>query len=83
MKETPDDWTPAQNELFQRVYSFMVKNPLAFVHPQAALIAPEFWETTCFNAAYSAAQFADGCGEFTIVSDDDTVFASERAGSLQ
>ena len=83
MKETPSDWTPAQNELFQRVYSFMVKNPLAFVHPQTPLIAPEFWETTCFNSAYSAAEFAGGCGTFTIVSDDDTVFASERAGSLQ
>lgn len=83
MKDTPDDWTPEQTALFQRIYSFMVKNPLAFVHPNTPLIAPELWETTCFNSAYLAAEFSEECGIFTIVSDDDTVFASEKAGSLQ
>lgn len=80
---TPDDWTPAQAELFRRLYTFMSRNERAFVHPALSVIAPEHWETTCYNAAYAAAEFADGCGTFTIMSDDQTVFASEIGGVIQ
>ena len=83
MKDTPDDWTGAQSMLFQRIYEFMVKNQPAFSHPQAKPVSPEYWETTCFNSAYAAAEFSTDCGILTIMSDDETVFASEKVGSLQ
>jgi len=84
MSDTPDRWTDEQNEVYSRVLRFMATNPQAFVHPNAPLIDAEFWDVTCHNAAWFAAECAGECGKITFVdSDTNEVFASESGATLQ
>jgi hypothetical protein len=57
MHETPDEWDDEQRALFSRLYRHMEANPGAFQHPSARPVPTEHWLTTCWNAAWCAANW--------------------------
>lgn len=59
MSDTPEDWTDEQNDMFVKLYRFMIGNQQAIRHPRAAEVTQEHWQTICHNAAWSAAEFMD------------------------
>lgn len=48
-------WGDSQRKRFNEVYSAMVSNQEMFLHPKAAPTKSQFWRTTAWNAAWTAA----------------------------
>lgn len=48
-------WTLDARQVFNEVYSSMVKNQVIFNHPRQEKISREHWKTVCWNAAWTAA----------------------------
>lgn len=44
-----------QKTVFNEVYETMLRNQAMFLHPKTELISPARWKTTCWNAAWIAA----------------------------
>lgn len=80
MSDTPDDWTPAQNALFTRVYEHMIRNQAMFVRIGAPKVAPADWEVTAWNAAWFAATVMDGGLPVEHCDEDGAVLAVEGGG---
>lgn len=59
MSDTPEEWSPAQRELFRRLYRHMVEAQHMFVHPGAAQVSPDHLNTVAWNAAWIAAVMID------------------------
>jgi hypothetical protein len=54
-------WSGTARNIFNDVYSFMMKNPTNMLHPKAEKPKDVHWKTTCWNAAWIAADAVDGC----------------------
>jgi hypothetical protein len=54
------EWTPQARGVFNLVYSTMRPNQSLFIHPKAAKHSREHWNTVAWNAAWTAANAADG-----------------------
>jgi hypothetical protein len=48
-------WDASAQKLFNYVFKVMASDQQLFLHPQSALHAKRLWRTTCFNAAWIAA----------------------------
>lgn len=48
-------WDSHQRAIFNHVYSTMKNNQEMFRHPKQAPMASEYWNTPCWNAAWTAA----------------------------
>lgn len=59
MADTPEEWTDEQNQLFVRVYRFMIANQSGVRHPDSQEIAPAQWQTICHNSAWAAAEMLE------------------------
>jgi hypothetical protein len=57
MHEIPEDWSPEQKALFTRLLVHMLRCQDVFVHPEAPFVESAHWQTTAFNAAWTAALF--------------------------
>lgn len=53
-------WTARAREVFNLVYSTMRSNQRLFAHPKAAPVSRDHWNTTAWNAAWIAANAANG-----------------------
>lgn len=53
-------WTVRAREVFNLVFSTMRSNQGLFAHPKAAKVSREHWGTTAWNAAWIAANAANG-----------------------
>lgn len=53
-------WNKAARFVFNEVYGVMCGSQLLFKHPDAAEEIPEQWKTTCWNAAWIAADATMG-----------------------
>lgn len=53
-------WSVRARTVFNLVYSTMRPNQSLFVHPKAAPVPREHWNTVAWNAAWCAARAADG-----------------------
>jgi len=51
-------WSPEARGVFNNVLSTMKKNQGIFMHPKDTLRREVYWETTCWNAAWIAADEA-------------------------
>jgi hypothetical protein len=55
-------WTPDAQRVFNEVYYVMRENPRLFAHPSMELVYTNMskrdWSTTCWNAAWTAADAA-------------------------
>ncbi len=52
-------WSPASQRLFNgMMYSLRPSMQFAFLHPDCPPMAKEHWQTTRWNAAWMAAEFA-------------------------
>jgi len=49
-------WGDAARMTFNDVYYTMTENQEFFRHPTARVVAAEHWVTTCWNAAWTAAE---------------------------
>lgn len=76
MKDTPEEWTEAQNALFVRVYRFMIGNQSAVRHPKCFEISPAHWQTICHNAAWTAAEMLETDDLTVLDADTEEVVAS-------
>jgi hypothetical protein len=56
MNDLPDDWTDEQQDLFTKVYKFMLVSQGAMTAPEASPIGDRDWGCICFNAAFTAAE---------------------------
>ena len=52
-------WSPKAREVFNELFSTMVQNQYAFLHPQQDRISKRMWRTTAWNAAWIAADAAN------------------------
>lgn len=59
-KKVWQTWSKHAQGVFNRVYSAMVSNQEHFLHPYATAAKQLYWRTTCWNAAWVAADAADG-----------------------
>lgn len=48
-------WSPTAHEVFNAVYAAMVRQQDFFKHPQQERVSRGHWKTTCWNAAWTAA----------------------------
>lgn len=48
-------WPDVCQRVFNMTYEYMNGTPKAFVHPKAAAVPQEHWNTTAWNAAWIAA----------------------------
>jgi hypothetical protein len=48
-------WGPLGKKVFNEVYSAMAGNQKLFLHPHAEKLSRRMWKTTCWNAAWIAA----------------------------
>lgn len=51
-------WGPLSRQVFNEVYSAMVKNQWVFLHPKQEKLSRAHWKTTAWNAAWAAADAA-------------------------
>lgn len=51
-------WNESERAVFNSVYYQMAHNQNLFLHPKAKLAVDEHWETTVYNAAWTAADAA-------------------------
>jgi hypothetical protein len=52
-------WSPASRQVFNEVYSSMRGDQMMYKHPQAGTDSRAHWKTTCWNAAWTAADAAE------------------------
>ena len=50
------EWGPASRQVFNEVYSSMRDNQKLFLHPKQAPLTKRNWDTTAWNAAWTAAK---------------------------
>lgn len=55
-----DGWSEAAQQVFNRLYWYMLQNQTLFKHPKAPLLEHVQWKTTAWNAAWIAANAVDG-----------------------
>lgn len=48
-------WSDVAHQVFNEVFSSMVKNQPLFIHPQQTASSRAHWRTTAWNAAWTAA----------------------------
>lgn len=53
-------WSDKAREVFNALYMAMMRNPQLFRHPEAPPVKPFHWKVTSWNAAWIAADAADG-----------------------
>lgn len=85
-RDTPDEWSGAQDMLFVRMCRFMVENPAMFQHPGAAPVPPEHWACTAHNASWHAADLMEtSAGVALVIVDPESgdELARESDGVLQ
>lgn len=51
-------WTESGREVFNLVYESMVTNQNVYIHPKSSIRPRDHWATTCWNAAWTAADAA-------------------------
>lgn len=51
-------WTESGREVFNILFESMLSNQSVYLHPKAAPFCRDFWRTTCWNAAWTAADAA-------------------------
>lgn len=51
-------WTRSGRMTFNYVYGLMYGDQSLFIHPKAVVQKPAYWKTTCWNAAWMAADAA-------------------------
>ena len=51
-------WNEAERNIFTTVYEVMLDSQDVYSHPKAAVQQQEYWTTTCWNAAWVAADTA-------------------------
>lgn len=51
-------WSPVARQVFNEVYSSMVKNREFFLHPKQQIPSRDHWKTTAWNAAWTSATAA-------------------------
>lgn len=49
-------WSDQARSVFNDTYQVMMENQRLFLHPKAKAQEAEHWKTTCWNAAWSAAE---------------------------
>jgi hypothetical protein len=54
-----EDWSLEARRIFHYLYDFMMLNPEAMQHPDAAEIPAAHWKTIAYNAAWTAANGVD------------------------
>ncbi|QOJ33903.1 MAG: hypothetical protein HRU82_02590 [Nitrospira sp.] len=59
-KKQWERWNICQRDVFNRTYIFMLENQGLFHHPKQKDLNPQFWKTTCWNAAWIAADAVVG-----------------------
>lgn len=52
-------WSEPARRVFNRVYTTMMADQSLFLHPKAPPAKPAHWKTTCWNAAWIAADAAN------------------------
>lgn len=68
-KKQWDKWHNLARRVFNNVYESMRPNmQWAFHHPDAVLLKKEHWQTTRWNAAWTAASAANGEGKLAGIS---------------
>lgn len=58
-KKQWDKWSERAKCMFNTVYTSMAHNQDLFKHPKQKAISLEFWHTTAWNAAWTAADECD------------------------
>jgi hypothetical protein len=53
-------WDQPSRRVFNDVYHTMLENKDLFMHPAQDPPRDEYWKTTCWNAAWTAAEAARG-----------------------
>jgi hypothetical protein len=48
-------WNSSEQTVFNHLYTIMIDNQDLFKHPLGATQSKECWKTTCWNAAWTAA----------------------------
>lgn len=51
-------WNEAGKRMFNNLFDFMKNNQDLFIHPKTEKVSQEQWETTAWNAAWIAADYA-------------------------
>jgi hypothetical protein len=51
-------WNDDEKYIFNSLYGYMKNDQYTFSHPKAAVQNSEYWETTAWNAAWMAADYA-------------------------
>jgi hypothetical protein len=52
-------WSVKARQVFNAVYDFMMENQWTMLHPKQEAPKPYHWKTTCWNAAWVAADAVD------------------------
>lgn len=52
-------WSAGAKGVFNDLYSHMIMNQWAYLHPKQEAVADEHWATICWNASWMAACAAD------------------------
>lgn len=52
-------WSEKAQQVFNSVYKFMMESQGLFLHPKAQRQPDLYWKTTCWNAAWTAADAVD------------------------
>lgn len=50
-------WTIVGKHVFNMTFSTMMSNPNHYKHPEAPVVTEEHYKTTCWNAAWIAADY--------------------------
>lgn len=50
-------WSKTSRNVFENLFLMMEANPQLFNHPSAPTLSGKEWKTTCWNAAWMAADF--------------------------
>lgn len=69
-------WTPQARKVFNETYETMLENQGLFLHPKQATVPQAQWETTAWNAAWTAADAVVGAAP----RDGDEVIVLSRSG---
>lgn len=51
-------WPDVCQRVFNETYGVLKANPTLYTHPKAVPVFPEHWDTTAWNAAWTAADSA-------------------------
>lgn len=56
-------WAPGARQVFNEVFSSMSHNQNLFLHPHTEALSKKMWRTTCWNAAWIAADAAQDASD--------------------